>query len=133
MREWFRAQAAAVPQLAALPLVVSNEGSDYGDDTKWIRYSLQTGDARLIGTGSGLKRYRRNGRMFAEIFGPKGEGDGDLSELSDLIEGFILPATHAAAAPAPLISLGEPSTFERPETNRYCQVVSTPVEVDYFS
>lgn len=133
LREWFRGQVALNVKLADLPLIVPGETSDFGTEVIWLRFSLQTGDAQVVGVGAAQKRRRRLGRCFVEIFGPMGEGDGVVSELASEVEGIFRPAMESATSPDPLIRVGEPSTFERPEAERYCQVVSTPIQLDYFA
>lgn len=133
MREWVRERVAQDASLEQLPLYVTNETGDPGLDVNWLRYSLQMGEAQVIGVGTAIKRRRRLGRLYIEIFGPVGVGDGIISEQATKVEDFIRLATESAATPHKDITIFEPSTFERPEAGRYCQVVNARVQVDHFS
>lgn len=135
LREWFRDQVqdGSHPDLAALDLVVSNELSEHGVKDTYLRFSVQTGDAAVTGIGTELKRRTRVGRVFVEVFGPLGEGEGDVTELATEVEQIWRDAMVAANSPDPLIYVGEPSSFERPEAERYCQVVSVPFRADLLS
>jgi hypothetical protein len=134
LREFYRAKVqAGSAALQALDLVVANEGSDKGDDELWQRLNIQTGEAAVTGVGTDIKRRTRVGRVFVEVFGPKGVGDGKVSELVTEAEQIWRDAMVAANSPDPLIYIGEPSSFERPEERRYCQVVSVPFRADLLS
>lgn len=133
MREWVRTKVAAIPALSGLDLVVPNETSGHGVDENYLRYSLQTGDAAVIGVGTAIKRRRRVGRIYIEIFAAVGEGEGNVSTQATLVEGFLREATDSAHLIHKDITLFEPSTFERPEGGRYCQVVNARIQVDHFS
>ena len=133
LREWFRDRQAETPLTQGLTLVVPNEGVSTGVEETHLRFSIQTGKAAVIGVGSGLKRRRRVGRVFIEVFGETAVGDGTVSEIATAVEQIWRDAMEAAAAPHPHITVQEPFSFERSENNRYCQVVSVPIEVDHFS
>jgi hypothetical protein len=133
LREWFRGKIAASPDLAALDLAVPNEVTDHGVQDIWLRFSVQTGEAAVTGIGTALKRRTRVGRVFVEVFGPAGDGDGQVTEISTEVEQIWRDAMVAANSPDPLIYIGEPSSFERPESDRYCQVVSVPFRADLLS
>lgn len=133
LREWFRARKAEAPLLVNLTLVVPNQSRSTGVESTHLRYSLRTGDAAVVGVGSGLKRRRRVGRVFVECFGETAVGDGHVTEIATAVEQIWRDAMEAAASPHQHIYIGEPHTFERPEEDRYCQVVSVPIQVDHFS
>lgn len=134
MREWFRERVSLDADLAQIPLAVTNENTDYGVDQVYMDHNVQTGEARIVGVGSGTKRRRRVARVFVAIYGPKGEGEGVVSELTSKVEGIYRDAMDSTSdtKPDPLIRIFEPYSFERPEPGRYCQVVSVPLEQDYF-
>ena len=134
LREWFRdQQEAAGPPLSELDLVVPGEVSEHGLKDTWLRLSVQTGEAAVTGVGSALKRRTRVGRVFVEVFGETGVGDGTVSEIATVVEQIWRDAMVAANSPHEHIYIGEPSSFERPENDRYCQVVSVPIRSDLFS
>jgi len=134
LREWYREKVAAGSSaLQALDLVVANETSDKGVDERYQRLSIQTGDAAVTGVGTATKRRTRVGRVFVELFDERGIGDGALNELTTEVEQIWRDAMVAANSPDPLIYIGEPSSFERPEAERYCQVVSVPFRADLIS
>lgn len=133
MREWVRTKVNETDSTRDLPLVVPNEGSSFGVDAEWLRYSLQLGEAEVVGIGTLQKRRRRIGRVFVEVFGPLNVGEGSVSQRATDIENFLRQATTGATAPHQDILILEPSTFERPEGGRYCQVVSAPIQVDHVS
>lgn len=133
LREWFRAEVAAISSLAALPLAVPGQATNHGVDVTWMRFSIQTGDAAVTGVGTLVKRRTRVGRVFVEIFGKEGVGDGTVSEHVTVVEQIWRDAMEAAQSPDPYIYVGEPSSFERAEDGKYCQVVSVPFRCDLFS
>ena len=133
LREWFRDKHEASPTLQPLDLVVANEVEEHGDEDTWLRLTVQTGEAAVTGVGSALKRRTRGGRVFVECFGQRGVGDGTASEIANEVEQIWRDAMVAENSPDPLIYVGEPSSFERPETNRYCMVVSVPFRADLIS
>ena len=133
MREWVRTKVASSDKLKLLDLVVPNETSSHGVDANYIRYSLQTGDAAVIGVGSAIKRRRRLGRVYIEIFAAIGEGEGLVSQQATAMEAILREASETATRIHDDITVFEPSTFERPEGGRYCQVVTAPIQVDDFS
>jgi len=132
-REWVRTKVAAVPTLVNLPLVVPNEVSSHGTDVNYLRYSLQMGEAQVIGVGTAGKRRRRIGRVYIEVFAALGEGEGLVSEQSTALEQILRVGSDSATTPHKDITIFEPSTFDRPEGGRYCQVVNAKVQVDLFS
>lgn len=133
LREWFRERVTAVPALADRNLVVPNEGTSAGVEETYLRFSIQLGEAAVIGVGSGTKRRRRVGRVFVEVFGELAVGDGTVTEIATAVEQIWRDAMQADASPHAHIYVGEPHTFERPEADRYCQVVSVPLQIDHFS
>jgi len=133
IREWFREQVALNTSLASLDLVVTNESSDLGVEQLWLRQTMQIGGSSVVGVGAGTKRHRRTGRVFIEIFGPKAAGEGDVSELASQVETIWRNAMRAENSPAELIRISDPYSFERTEPDRYCQVVSVPLEQDFFA
>jgi hypothetical protein len=133
VRNWFREKQALDATLDGLTLVTPNEGTVLGQDQTWMRLSVQTGDAAVIGIGTATKRRRRVARVFIEIFGEEGVGDGQVTRIATVVEQIWRDAMPASAAPHPDILVKEPSTFERAESDRYCQVVSVPIEVDNIS
>ena len=133
LREWFRDKVAASPNLSVIDLAVPNEVTDHGVEDTWLRFSIQTGEAAVTGIGSDIKRRTRVGRVFVECFGPSGVGDGTASETATEVEQIWRDAMVAANSPDPLIYVGEPSSFERPEEGRYCMVVSVPFRADLMS
>lgn len=133
LRQWFRGKVTASPTLTAIDLVVPNEVNDHGVKDIWMRFSVQTGEAAVTGVGTALKRRTRVCRVFVEVFGPLGDGDGLVTEIANEVEQIWRDAMVAANSPDPLIYVGEPSSFERSEADRYCQVVSVPVQADLLS
>ncbi len=133
LREWFRARLDASVLLTGLELIVPNEATSKGVNDTWLRMTIQTGDAAVTGIGSALKRRTRVGRVFVEIFGDNAVGDGSVSEIATEVEQIWRDAMDAANSPDDLIYIGEPSSFERPEDDRYCQVVSVPFRADLIS
>ena len=133
MREWVREKVSTSSELRSLDLVVPNETSSHGVDANYLRYSLQTGDAAVIGVGTARKRRRRIGRVYVEVFAAIGEGEGRVSEQATILEDFLREASVTATRIHDDITVFEPSTFERPEGGRYCQVVTAPIQVDHFS
>jgi hypothetical protein len=133
LREWFRQQKAGEVTLDQLPLTVPNEGRSFGVNDTWMRFSLQLGEARLIGVGTDQGRRRRLGRVFIEVFGQADVGDGAVSRIATAVEKIWRDAMVASAAPHQDVLVKEPYTFERPEDDRYCQVVSIPVEIDHIA
>jgi hypothetical protein len=133
MREWVRAQVNAIPVFQTFPLVVTNETSAYGVDATWMRFSMQLGEAQVIGVGTAIKRRRRIGRLYLEIFGPINTGETEVTVASNEAELFLRQATEPTGHIHQDITLFEPSTFERPEGGRYCQVVNARIQVDLFS
>lgn len=133
LREWFRDKIQANPDLQPLDLAVPNEVTEHGVTDTWLRFSIQTGSATVTGIGTGVKRRTRVGRVFVEVFGAKGVGDGTASEIATAVEQIWRDAMVAANSPDPLIYVGEPSSFERPEDDRYCIVVSVPFRADLMS
>jgi hypothetical protein len=133
LREWFRGKVAETPTLIGLTLAVPGETTDHGSTKLWLRLTVQTGEAAVTGVGSASKRRTRVGRVFVEVFGETGVGDGEVSEITTVIEQIWRDAMVAENSPDPLIYVGEPSSFERPEKDRYCQVVSVPFRSDLFS
>lgn len=123
----------SVPSVASIPLVVPNESSDFGVDVNYIRYSLQMGEAQVIGVGTAIKRRRRIGRVYLEVFGPLDEGEGSVSEQATDLEQILRIGSDSLYTPHQDITIFEPSTFDRPEGGRYCQVVNARVQVDLFS
>src|SRR3954462_12247589 len=113
LREWFRGKVQSDPSLAPLDLVVPNETAEHGVDERYMRLSIQTGDAAVTGVGTAIKRRTRVGRVFVECFGPKGDGDGTASETATTVEQIWRDAMVAANSPDSLIYIGEPSSFER--------------------
>lgn len=133
MREWVRAKAAEVPSINQLPLDVPNQTSSHGVDENYIRYSLQMGEAQVIGVGSGIKRRRRIGRIYLEVFAALGDGEGLISQQANDLEEILRVGSDSAFTPHQDITIFEPSTFDRPEGGRYCQVVNARIQVDLFS
>lgn len=133
MREWVRHKVEVVPILAPLPMDFPNETTSHGVDETYVRYSLQTGDAAVIGVGTERKRRRRVGRVYLEVFGPVGAGEGAISQISTALEQILREGSETLTRVHDDITLFEPSTFERPEGGRYCQVVNARVQVDLFS
>lgn len=133
MREWVRTKVAAVPSLTTIPLDVPNQTTSHGVDENYIRYSLQMGEAQVIGVGSAIKRRRRIGRIYLEVFAAVGEGEGLTSEQAGLLEQILRTGSESLTTPHKDITIFEPSTFDRPEGGRYCQVVNARVQVDLFS
>lgn len=133
MREWVRTKVALVPSLTQLPLDVPNETTSHGVDENYIRYSIQMGEAQVIGVGTAIKRRRRIGRIYLEVFAAVGEGEGLTSEQAGLLEQILRDGSDSAKTPHKDITIFEPSTFDRPEGGRYCQVVNARVQVDLFS
>ncbi len=133
IREWFRDRQAESLTLVTIPLIVPNEGRSVGVEELHLRLTIQTGQASVIGVGSGTKRRRRVGRIFIEVMGETTVGDGEVTEVSTEVEQIWRDAMEAAASPHQHIMVSEPHTFERNEADRYCQVVSVPIQVDHFS
>ena len=133
LRQWFRGKVADVPLLAVLDLVVPNEVTDHGVKDTYLRFSIQTGEAAVTGVGTAVKRRTRVGRVFVEVIGPLNEGDGSVTEIATAVEQIWRDAMVAANSPDPLIYIDEPSSFERNEDDRYCQVVSVPFRADLLS
>lgn len=133
LREWFRTKLDASVLLTGLELIVPNETASKGVNDTWLRMTIQTGDAAVTGVGTLQKRRTRVGRVFIEIFGQDAVGDGTLAEIATEVEQIWRDAMDAANSPDPLIYIGEPSSFERPEDDRYCQVVSVPFRADLIS
>jgi len=133
LREWFRDKVQASPDLNGLDLATPNEVTDHGKTDTWLRFSVQTGEAAVTGVGSALKRRTRVGRVFVEVFGERGVGDGVVQEIATVVEQIWRDAMVAENSPGPLIYVGEPSSFERPEDDRYCMVVSVPFRADLMS
>jgi len=133
LREWFREKVQASQTLAALDLAVPNEVTSHGVTETWLRLAIQTGDAAVTGVGTDIKRRTRVGRVFVEVFGKTGAGDGTATELATEVEQIWRDAMVAANSPDPLIYIGEPSSFERLEDDRYCMVVSVPFRADLLS
>jgi len=132
IREWFREQVALDTDLVELPLIVTNEGSDFGVEQVWLRQTLQIGGSSVVGSGD-RKLHRRTGRAFVEVFGPKAEGEGVVSEIAGKVESIWRKAMVAANSPDMTIRIWDPHSFERSEPDRYCQVVSVPLEQDFFA
>lgn len=53
------------------------------DGSVWCRCTIKRTDT--IQVESGPARYRRSGRVYAQLFGPVELGDGDLLDLADAI------------------------------------------------
>lgn len=133
MRQWVRTRVSQFPVLASLPIDFPNETTSHGQDETYLRYSLQTGDAAVVGVGTEIKRRRRVGRVYIEVFGAVGAGEGLVSQLSTQLEEILRVGSDSRTRVHDDITLFEPSTFERPEGGRYCQVVNARVQVDLFS
>lgn len=134
LREWFRGKVlVGSADINGLDLVVPGEVSDHGVKDTWLRLSIQTGEAAVTGIGSLHKRRTRVGRVFVECFGEIGVGDGLLSKIATEVEQIWRDAMVAEQSPHQHIYVGEPSSFERNEATRACQVVSVPFQSDIFS
>ena len=115
MRQWFRERVGEIALLNQLPLFVDNEVDDAAKTSLYLRLS------------------RRQGRVFVEVFGPRGDGDGPVQDKATQVEEIWRKAVYPEFSPAPLIVVSEPSSFARPEADQYCQVVSVPFHADRFS
>ncbi len=53
------------------------------DGSRWCRFTVRRANSRRLTCGTA--EYRKSGVAFAQIFGPVGEGDGELLAIADRI------------------------------------------------
>jgi len=83
IRSRFKSQVADVLEL---PTHYDNHKFDNPDNAKWCRLTIKTGETFQMSIGSpDGQRERTHGVMIAQLFGPIGEGDGELREIADAV------------------------------------------------
>lgn len=81
IRARFKAQVSN-----AVPLVTvfdNDPTSPPQDGSRWCRFTIRRAESRRLTCGTA--EYRKGGVAFAQLFGPAGEGDGNLLELAETI------------------------------------------------
>ncbi len=53
------------------------------DGSRWCRFTIRRAESRRLTCGTA--EYRKSGVAFAQLFGPAGEGDGELLNLAGTI------------------------------------------------
>ena len=68
----------------SLATVYDNDGqSPPTDNSMWCRFYIRDSAGQRLTVG--VKNYRRSGLAVAQLFGPAGQGDGELIEMVDAI------------------------------------------------
>ena len=68
----------------SLATVYDNDGqSPPTDNSMWCRFYIRDSAGQRLTVG--VKNYRRSGLAVAQLFGPAGQGDGELIEVVDAI------------------------------------------------
>jgi len=71
-----------------LPTLYANDGQTAPqDNAMWCRFYFHDSAGQRLTVG--VKNYRRSGIAVAQLFGPAGQGDGELIEMADaIVEAF---------------------------------------------
>ena len=83
IRSRFKTQVADV---VPLPTQYDNHDTPNPDNAKWCRLTIKTGETFQVSLGApGSQRERTHGVVIAQLFGPLGDGDGDLRDIADAV------------------------------------------------
>lgn len=83
IRSRFKSQVADVLSLLTQ---YDNQGFENPDNAAWCRLSVKTGETFQTSIGSpGSNRERTHGVVIAQLFGPVGDGDGELRKIADAV------------------------------------------------
>lgn len=88
-------------------------------DEKWVRFTLQSGDARRISVGN-PGRFRRIGRVIVQVFVPLNTGDGEAIRLADRVADIYRDQTITTASGA--VRFAAPSLREIGVSDMWYQV-----------
>lgn len=84
LEEYATIRAAFIDEWGSETIVVEdNAAAKPTDQVAWIRFQVLGTDARVAGIGGPQTRYRHDGDVVIEIFGPLNKGPGRVLELAD--------------------------------------------------
>ena len=120
-----RAQFATVASAATVTVIYDNQANQDTPDTGiWCRLTILPGDEHQIAMG--VDRFRMVGVMVAQLFGPLGEGDGNLLTLADTIMGNFRNDTYSG------VRFKVPSMINMGQRNSNWQInVNCPFAAEY--